>query len=136
MVHSSFEIKTDRPCFAIHVLTKERIRKHRAIMEEVGTSSSVTLAINTCGSAESFKRSFSLQFTEASRLGIIGRHRGSLTLKRKQGMKYFLLDPEVAGHFGKNCVVDLSKRPPIVTGFHNEFDGWLGDDLLERISTF
>lgn len=49
---------------------------------------------------------------------------------------FYLLEPEVAGHFGKNSVVDTSVRPPAVTKFHYELDGWLGDDLLETISSF
>lgn len=49
---------------------------------------------------------------------------------------FYILEPEVAGHFGKNSVVDTTVRPPVVTKFHYEFDGWLGDDLLETISCF
>jgi len=49
---------------------------------------------------------------------------------------FYVLEPEVAGHFGKNSVVDTSVRPPSVTKFHYELDGWLGDDLLETISSF
>lgn len=49
---------------------------------------------------------------------------------------FYILEPEVAGHFGKNSVVDTSIRPVAVTTFHYEFDGWLGDDLLETISCF
>jgi hypothetical protein len=49
---------------------------------------------------------------------------------------FYILEPEVAGHFGKAAIVDTSVRPPVVTTFHYELDGWLGDDLLETISCF
>jgi hypothetical protein len=45
-------------------------------------------------------------------------------------MKYFLLEPEVAGHLGDNAVVDERTKPPIAKHFHFEFDGWNGDDLI------
>ena len=51
-------------------------------------------------------------------------------------MKYYILDPEVAGGFGPNAVIDPTVRPPNVSHFHYQFDGWLGDPLLETIGCF
>jgi hypothetical protein len=51
-------------------------------------------------------------------------------------MKFYVLQPEVAGGFGPNSVIDPSKRPPIVTKFNYEFDGWLGDPILETVGCF
>lgn len=43
----------------------------------------------------------------------------------------FRLYPEVAGQLGLDTVMDISVHPPLVSELHHEFDGWLGDDLLE-----
>ena len=51
-------------------------------------------------------------------------------------MKYYILEPEVAGGFGENTIMDPTSRPPRVTRFHYEFDGWLGDELLETVACF
>ena len=51
-------------------------------------------------------------------------------------MKYFLLEPEVAGGFGDNTVLDHSVKPFKVEKLHYEFEGWLGDDLLETCPCF
>jgi hypothetical protein len=51
-------------------------------------------------------------------------------------MKYFYLEPEVAGGLGDNTVMDRSKHPPIVHKLHYDFDGWLGDALLESFPCF
>jgi hypothetical protein len=45
-------------------------------------------------------------------------------------MKYFYIQPEVAGGLGENTVMDRSVHPPIVSKLHYEFDGWGGDVLL------
>lgn len=50
--------------------------------------------------------------------------------------KYYLLSPEVAGQLGENTVFDYSATPAIVKKLHYEFDGWLGDDLLESTPCF
>lgn len=50
--------------------------------------------------------------------------------------KYYLLSPEVAGQLGENTVFDYSTTPAIVKKLHYEFDGWLGDDLLESTPCF
>lgn len=51
-------------------------------------------------------------------------------------MKYFSLSPEVAGGLGANTVMDRNVHPPIVTKLHYQFDGWLGDDLLESFPVY
>jgi hypothetical protein len=51
-------------------------------------------------------------------------------------MPYYALEPEVAGHLGDHAVVDCSVHPPAVERLHYEFDGWLGDDLLESFPCF
>jgi hypothetical protein len=51
-------------------------------------------------------------------------------------MPYYALEPEVAGHLGDHTVVDRSVHPPLVHRLHYEFDGWLGDDLLESFPCF
>jgi hypothetical protein len=52
-------------------------------------------------------------------------------------MKYYALVPEAAGRFGPNTVfVDKIARPPLVEKFHYEFDGWLGDSLVETIGCY
>lgn len=45
-------------------------------------------------------------------------------------MKYYLLQPEVAGGFGENTVIDRSSGKMVVLKLHYVFDGWLGDVLL------
>jgi uncharacterized repeat protein (TIGR02543 family) len=45
-------------------------------------------------------------------------------------MRYFYVEPEVAGGFGENTVTDHSVQPFVVTYLHYVFDGWLGDVLL------
>jgi hypothetical protein len=51
-------------------------------------------------------------------------------------MRYFYVNPEVAGGLGKNTVLDNSVHPPIVRKLHYQFDGWLGDVLLESFPIF
>ena len=51
-------------------------------------------------------------------------------------MTYFVLEPEVAGGFGPTTTGDLRARPPRIEKFNYEFDTWLGDPLLEALSTF
>lgn len=51
-------------------------------------------------------------------------------------MKYYKLDPEVAGGFGENTKLDTSEHPPIVSHLHYQFDGWLGDCLLESFPCY
>ena len=51
-------------------------------------------------------------------------------------MTYFVLEPEVAGGFGPATTGNLQVRPPQIEKFNYEFDTWLGDPLLEALSTF
>ncbi|CCN72624.1 hypothetical protein [Vibrio nigripulchritudo] len=43
----------------------------------------------------------------------------------------YYIEPEVCGGFGVGTIIDSSTHPPKITQLHIEFDGWLGDDLLE-----
>ena len=49
---------------------------------------------------------------------------------------YYIIDPEVAGHFGPRTVMDRNVHPPEVTHLHYVFDGWLGDQLVESIGCY
>jgi hypothetical protein len=51
-------------------------------------------------------------------------------------MKYFFIEPEVAGGFGENTVIDRSSGKMVVRKLHYELDGWDGDVLLERCPCF
>jgi hypothetical protein len=45
-------------------------------------------------------------------------------------MKYFKIEPEVAGGFGARTVLSTECFPPKVHQLHYEFDGWQGDAIL------
>jgi len=51
-------------------------------------------------------------------------------------MKYFVLEPEVAGGLGPGTVLDSISHPPRVSKLDYEFSGWLGDALLESFPCF
>jgi hypothetical protein len=51
-------------------------------------------------------------------------------------IEYTILAPEVAGGWGAKTVADTSVRPPIVSRLDYEFQGWLGDELLESFPCF
>lgn len=52
-------------------------------------------------------------------------------------MRYYLLEPEVAGGFGPRSVfLDVKARPPRVSKFNYEFDVWPGDPLLEAVGCY
>jgi hypothetical protein len=51
-------------------------------------------------------------------------------------MTFTILEPEVAGGLGPSTVADRSVHPPRVERLHYEFDGWLGDELLESFPCF
>jgi hypothetical protein len=51
-------------------------------------------------------------------------------------MKYFYIEPEVAGGLGKNTVMNRAVNPPVVSKLHYHVDGWLGDVLLESLPSF
>jgi hypothetical protein len=46
-------------------------------------------------------------------------------------MTFYVVEPEVAGGFGDHSVIDRSSGKMIVQKLHYQFDGWLGDELLE-----
>src|SRR5436190_24088139 len=51
-------------------------------------------------------------------------------------MRFFVLEPEIAGGWGERTDADTSAFPPTVTALHYRFDGWLGDELLEAFPCF
>lgn len=51
-------------------------------------------------------------------------------------MKFYTLNPEVAGELGKNTVMDNSGHPPKVSRLHFELDAWLGDDLIQSFPCY
>ena len=51
-------------------------------------------------------------------------------------MQYYSIEPEVAGGFGNDTLLDTSVHPPIVTKLHYEFSGWLGDSIVESFPSF
>lgn len=51
-------------------------------------------------------------------------------------MTYVKISPEVAGSLGEHTKMDTSIHPPTVTHAHHQFEGWLGDDLLEVFPCF
>ncbi|WP_288447477.1 hypothetical protein [uncultured Chryseobacterium sp.] len=42
-----------------------------------------------------------------------------------------LIEPEVAGGLGERTQIDNSFFPPLIINLHYEFEGWLGNDILE-----
>lgn len=46
------------------------------------------------------------------------------------------VEPEVAGGMGDKTVLDASSHPPLVHRLHYQFDGWLGDDILETFPCY
>lgn len=51
-------------------------------------------------------------------------------------MEYYFIEPEVAGGFGEKTIIDRSSGRMKVKALHYEFDGWLGDELLESTPCF
>jgi len=51
-------------------------------------------------------------------------------------MRYFKVEPEIAGDFGDNTVLDTSTHPPKVHKLHYEIETWLGDPILETFLCF
>lgn len=49
---------------------------------------------------------------------------------------YKFIEPEVAGGFGEKTQMDNSFFPPVIRTLHYEFDGWLGDDILESFPCY
>ena len=51
-------------------------------------------------------------------------------------MSVYELEPEVPGRAGPETLWDTSERPPRLSNVSLEFDGWLGDDLIETYPLF
>ena len=52
-------------------------------------------------------------------------------------MRHYVLKPEVAGGAGPNTIfIDPGARPPSISKFNYEFDGWLGDPILETVCSY
>ena len=51
-------------------------------------------------------------------------------------MKYYYLEPEVAGGIGKGTVMNTSSHSQVISKLNYEFDGWLGDELIEAFPVF
>lgn len=51
-------------------------------------------------------------------------------------MRFFVLEPEVAGGLGEHTSMDRSVHPPAVKTLHYVLHGWLGDVLLESFPTY
>lgn len=51
-------------------------------------------------------------------------------------MTFFILEPEVAGGFGPDTILDQGVHPPRPIEFNYQFDGWLGDPLVETVANF
>jgi hypothetical protein len=49
---------------------------------------------------------------------------------------YYFVFPEVAGGLGPKSIIENSTFPPKVITLDYQFDGWLGDDLLETFPCF
>lgn len=49
---------------------------------------------------------------------------------------YKVIEPVVAGGLGEKTQMDNSFFPPVVKSLHYEFDGWLGDDILESFPCY
>lgn len=47
-----------------------------------------------------------------------------------------MIEPEVAGSLGKEKKLDNSVFPPHIKKLHYEFDGRLGDDILESFPCY
>jgi len=51
--------------------------------------------------------------------------------------KYYVVEPEVAGGWAENSVIDRTAGEPIVVQkLHYKFDGWLGDEILQSTPFF
>lgn len=51
-------------------------------------------------------------------------------------MKFYILDPEVAGGLGTQTEIDSSVHPPLVKRLHYELDAWMGDDLVQTFPCY
>ena len=51
-------------------------------------------------------------------------------------MRYYVLDPDVAGRLGSRTQMDSTVHPPVVKRLHYELEGWLGDDLVQSFPCY
>lgn len=49
---------------------------------------------------------------------------------------YRIFEPEVPGGLGDETDLDGAVYPPLVKKLHFEFEGWLGDDILESFPCY
>jgi hypothetical protein len=49
---------------------------------------------------------------------------------------YRIIEPEIAGELGSKTIINRIYDPPIVEKLHYEFNGWLGDDILESFPCY
>jgi len=49
---------------------------------------------------------------------------------------FYYIDVEVAGGLGDNTIANTNVHPPEVSKLHYQFDGWLGDDILESFPCY
>ncbi|REC41604.1 hypothetical protein [Chryseobacterium pennipullorum] len=49
---------------------------------------------------------------------------------------YRLIEPEVAGGLGGKTELDNTYFPPLIKHLHYEFDGWMGNDILESFPCY
>ena len=49
---------------------------------------------------------------------------------------YYYVEPEVSGELGEKTIADTSIHPPNISKLHYQFDGWLGDDILEAFPCY
>jgi len=49
---------------------------------------------------------------------------------------YKIIEPEVPGGLGEQTIMDSTIHPPIIEKLHFEFQGWLGDDLIETFPCY
>ena len=51
-------------------------------------------------------------------------------------MNFYIVEPEVAGGLGEHTLMDRTTQPPTVSKLLYNFDGWIGDVLLESFPCF
>jgi len=51
-------------------------------------------------------------------------------------MKFYFVEPEVAGGLGSHTKMDSSAHPPVIHSLHYELEGWQGDALIESFPAF
>ena len=48
----------------------------------------------------------------------------------------YIVEPEVAGSWGDETVVDTTVHPPSVSSLEYRLDGWLGDEILQTFPCY